>query len=89
MNGTTIIGSAAVTSSGTAVNPDPSWHVVEIGDFNDDARADILWRNDNGSMAEWFMKGTAIIGSGAPTAGGATISLDPSWQTQAKPTDYS
>jgi serralysin len=88
MNGTTIIGSGAVTSGNAAVNPDPSWHVVEIGDFNDDARADILWRNDNGALAEWFMKGTTIAGSTAPTSGGAVVSPDASWQTQAKPTDF-
>jgi microcystin-dependent protein len=88
MNGTSIIGSAAVTSGGVAVSPDPSWHVVEIGDFNLDARADILWRNDSGAMAEWFMNGTTIIGSTAPTVGGVAVSLDASWQTQAKPTDF-
>jgi FG-GAP-like repeat len=88
MNGTSIIGSGSVTSGGTPVNPDPSWHMVEIGDFNGDARADILWRNDNGSMAEWFMKGTAIIGTATPSSGGAAVTPDAGWIVQAKPTDY-
>ena len=81
-------GSGSVTLSGTPVNPDPSWHVVEIGDFNGDARADILWRNDNGSLAEWFMKGTAIVGTATPSSGGAAVAPDASWQIQAKPTDF-
>ena len=88
MNGSSIIGSGSVTLSGTPVNPDPGWHVVEIGDFNGDARADILWRHDNGAIAEWFMKGTAIVGTATPSSGGAVVSPDASWQIQAKPTDF-
>jgi VCBS repeat protein len=88
MNGSSITGSGSVTSGGTPVNPDPSWHVVEIGDFNGDARADILWRNDSGALAEWFMKGTAIVGTATPTFGGAAVTPDGSWTVQAKPTDF-
>ena len=33
---------------------DSSWHVVETGDFNGDGIDDILWRNDNGTVTEWF-----------------------------------
>ena len=88
MNGSSIIGSGSVMSGSTPVNPDPSWHVVEIGDFNGDARADILWRNDNGSIAEWFMKGTAIVGTATPSSGGAAVTPDASWIVQAKPTDF-
>jgi FG-GAP-like repeat len=83
MNGASIISSGAVTANGAGMSPDASWHVVEIGDFNDDARADILWRNDNGALAEWQMKGTSIIASVAPDA-----APDASWHTQAKPTDF-
>jgi hypothetical protein len=57
-------------------------------DFNDDARADILWRNDSGALAEWFMKGTAIVGTATPTFGGAAVTPDGSWTVQAKPTDF-
>ncbi len=88
MNGTSIVSSGAVSSGGSAVNPDQSWHVVEIGDFNDDARADILWRNDNGALAEWQMKGTSIVSSFTPTSGGVNVAPDGNWQTQAKPTDF-
>lgn len=88
MNGSSVIGSGSVTSGGTPVNPDPSWHVVEIGDFNGDARADILWRNDSGALGEWFMKGTAIVGTATPSSGGTAVAPDGSWTVQAKPTDF-
>src|SRR5262249_15337099 len=36
-------------------------------DFNGDGRSDILWRNTNsGGVIEWFINGTAVIGSGSP-----------------------
>src|SRR5262249_5130112 len=60
MNGSTISGSGAITSGGVPVAPDATWHVVEIGDFNGDGNSDILWRNNNGALAEWLMNGTAI-----------------------------
>ena len=88
MNGSGIVGSGSVMSGSTPVNPDPSWHVVEIGDFNGDARADILWRNDNGAIAEWFMKGTAIVGTATPSSGGAAVTPDAGWTVQAKPTNF-
>jgi hypothetical protein len=88
MNGSTIVGSGLVNANGAAVAPDASWHVVEIGDFNGDARADVLWRNDNAQMAEWLMKGLTIVSSSVPSSGGTPVSPDASWHTQAKPTDF-
>jgi VCBS repeat protein/FG-GAP repeat protein len=88
MNGSNITSSGFVMSGGTAVNPDTSWHVVEIGDFNGDARTDILWRNDNGALAEWLMKGNSIIASVTPSSGGSAISPDAGWTAQAKPTVF-
>jgi serralysin len=88
MNGSTIAGSGLVNANGAAVAPDASWHVVEIGDFNGDARADVLWRNDNGQMAEWLMKGLTIVSSSVPSSGGTPVSPDASWHTQAKSTDF-
>jgi ELWxxDGT repeat protein len=86
MNGTTISSSGSITFNGAVVAPDASWHVVEIGDFNGDSDADILWRNDNGALAEWLMNGNAIGQAITPTSNGATVSPDGSWSTQAKPT---
>ena len=88
MNGSSIGSSNFVTSGGVAVNPDATWHIVEIGDFNGDARSDILWRNDSGAMAEWLMKGTTIVSSVTPTSGGTIVAPDATWTTQAKPTDF-
>src|SRR5215470_648689 len=34
-------------------DPGPTWHVVGTGDTNADARAGVLWQNDNGGMAIW------------------------------------
>ncbi len=88
MNGTTITSSGAITFGGAQVTPDASWHVVEIGDFNADSNADILWRNDSGALAEWLMSGTTIVSSVTPSSGGASVSPDATWSTQAKPTNF-
>jgi len=31
-----------------------NWQVVSVGDFNGDARDDILWRDANGQLTEWL-----------------------------------
>ena len=88
MDGSSIASSSVVTSGGVPVSPDASWHVVEIGDFNLDARTDILWRNDSGALAEWMMNGNRVVSSTTPTFGGNAAAPDASWHTQAKPTDF-
>ena len=88
MNGSTITSSGSITSGGAAAAPDASWHVVEIGDFNGDRNSDVLWRNDNGAMAEWQMNGTTISQSLTPASNGTPASPDASWTTQAKPTNF-
>jgi len=30
------------------------WHVVGTGDFNGDGKVDLLWRNDDGTIADWL-----------------------------------
>ena len=45
-----------------------SWKVAEVGDFNGDGRADVLWRNDSGQLSQWL--GTA---SGALTDNGGVV----------------
>ena len=67
MNGSSIGSSNFVTSGGVAVNPDASWHIVEIGDFNGDARSDILQRQRrDGRVADEghddHLVGNAVIG---------------------------
>jgi len=88
MNGSTIVSSGNVTLNGAAITPDASWHVVEVGDFNGDSQSDVLWRNDNGSLAEWLMNGTTISQSLTPSSNGVAVSPDGSFTTQAKPTNF-
>ena len=59
MNGLSVIGSG----SQGVVSLD--WQIAGVGDFNGDGRADILWRNSDGQVVEWFMNGANIIGSGS------------------------
>src|SRR5215831_13113563 len=69
MNGTSIIGAAALPNSG------PSWHVIGTGDFNGDGKADIIWQNTDGLPFIWEMNGTSMIGGAVlPNSG-------PSWHT--------
>ncbi|PWB82151.1 MAG: hypothetical protein C3F08_00390 [Candidatus Methylomirabilota bacterium] len=43
---------------------DLNWEIVGSGDFNNDSRTDILWRNiSNGANVVWFMNGTEWSGS--------------------------
>ena len=88
MNGSVIASSGELTSNGTVVRPDASWHVVEIGDFDGNGNSDILWRNDNGSLSEWLMNGTAITQTLTPTSNGTPVTPDATFTTQAKPTNF-
>lgn len=54
----------AVTGGGVVANPGAGWTLADTGDFNADARTDLLWRNADGSAAIWQLNGTAITGGG-------------------------
>jgi hypothetical protein len=45
LNGTTVIG------GGSVGNPGPSWHVMGIGDYNNDGKSDILLQSSSGDVA--------------------------------------
>jgi hypothetical protein len=79
MNGSTISASASPTFGGSPVSPDSTWNVAGIGDFNDDGKPDVLWRNSNGALALWQMNGSSISTSASPTSSGSTVSPDASW----------
>jgi len=51
-------------ASDTFANPGTSWHVIGSGDFNGDGRRDMLWQNNNGQAAIWFMDSLTKIGDG-------------------------
>jgi hypothetical protein len=46
-------------------NPGPSWHVKGDADFDFDGRSDILWQNNDGTLAMWRMNGLAAVTLGA------------------------
>ncbi len=56
-----------------------SWKVAEIADFNNDGRADVLWRNDSGHLSQWL--GTA---SGALIDNGTNVNqlVPNAWKIQ-------
>ena len=86
MNGSQIESGHAITFQGAAVSLNSSWALAEIGDFNGDGRADIMWRNSNGALAEWTMNGAAITSANPVTYQGQAV--NPSgWQIHAQPTD--
>ena len=41
-------------SAQDTANVHSSWHIVGTGDFNGDGMADVLWRNDNGTVSDWL-----------------------------------
>lgn len=47
-------GSFVDNASNFMLNPGPSWHVAQIGDFNGDNRDDLLWRHDTGLTTDWL-----------------------------------
>jgi hypothetical protein len=56
----------SVLASGTFTDPpslpDTAWKVATMGDYNADARPDIVWRHqDSGQMVLWFMDGATLV----------------------------
>jgi hypothetical protein len=48
--------------SSTHIGGGTNWTVINTaGDFNDDGRADILWRRSDGAIEQWLMSGSAQI----------------------------
>jgi len=68
-------GTGGVGSAGLPPVPDPDWHIVGTGDFNNDTHTDLLWRHSGGANLIWYMNGTDVIGS-AELVGVS----DPAWQ---------
>jgi hypothetical protein len=58
----------------TGAPVDPAWRVQDLGDYNADGRADLLWRRNDGGVAIWFMAGGRVIGDAYARA------VDSSWQ---------
>jgi Tol biopolymer transport system component len=76
MNGATAL-SRNLTSPDSIV--DNSWKITGTGDFSSDGKADILWRNDNGSVAIWQMDGSMVTSTSLTS----TPLVDNSWKIAA------
>ncbi|MCY7273332.1 MAG: FG-GAP-like repeat-containing protein [Phormidesmis sp. CAN_BIN44] len=73
MNGTTLLPSTGYISN----TPDLTWQISGTGDFNNDKKADILWRNSStGQLAIWEMDGTTLL----PGTGYISNTPDATWQ---------
>jgi len=57
MNGGSITSSLGLGTVPTA------WAVEQVGDFDGDGKADILWRHTSGLLALWLMNGGSITSS--------------------------
>ncbi len=79
MNGATISSSADTTFAGVVIEPGASWSVAGVGDFNADGHADILWRNADGTLAQWLMNGSTITSSNSITFNGSAVMPSASW----------
>jgi hypothetical protein len=55
-----------------------AWKVAQLGDFNGDGRADLLLRNDNGTITEWLGQANG----GFTWNANALYSLDSGWTVQ-------
>ena len=75
MNGATIDSSVCLNTVST------DWYIAGDGDYNGDAKADILWRNDStGQNWEYQMDGSTIINSvGTTTVSGAQWQIITCW----------
>jgi FG-GAP-like repeat/RTX calcium-binding nonapeptide repeat (4 copies) len=73
MNGTTVSNEGEVG----IVPTNQGWNIAGTGDYNGDAKADILWRNNNGLTYLWTVDGLSKL------AEGAIRTVDNSWQIAA------
>ena len=79
MNGSSITSSNSPAYQGSAVSPDASWNVAATADFTGDGEAEILWRQNNGSLVLWSMKGSSISSTDTLTYNGKAVAPNASW----------
>ena len=61
-----------VLLNGQVVGSAPTnWTVQGTGDFNNDAKTDVLWRGPAGEVALWMMNGTTLVAG--PQIGAAPL----------------
>jgi hypothetical protein len=54
-----------------------TWSIAQTGDYNGDGMSDILWIDNAGNVAVWFMSGRTV----ASIAGYGNVGT--SWQVQS------
>ena len=59
------------------MNPGPTWHVKGTGVFFGGGNTDIVFQNDDGSVALWDMSGTTILGAGL-----VALNPGPTWHIE-------
>jgi hypothetical protein len=59
MNGATIASAAGLANVPT------TWSIALVGDYNGDGMSDLLWRDNLGNTAIWFMNGTTVASTGS------------------------
>ena len=78
MNGATRVSTAALTGGPVQAT---DWTVVATGDFNNDRKPDLLWRNATTQKLQiWTMNGTAYTGTIVPSPDQA---VDANWRVVA------
>ncbi len=60
MNGTNILETSLLRNGKPMA---PGWRCTGVGDFNGDAKTDLLFQHQDGRVAVWFMNGTEFLGS--------------------------
>ena len=56
---------AAVLSAGGLGNIATTWSIVQTGDYDGNGKSDLLWRDNVGNTAIWFMNGVALSSTGS------------------------
>ncbi len=79
INGSSISSSSTLSYNGVAAKPGASWTIAGLSDFNGDGKADILWRNSDGTLVDWSMDRSNISSSTVLTSNGAAVTPDASW----------
>jgi FG-GAP-like repeat/Bacterial Ig-like domain (group 3)/FG-GAP repeat len=75
MDGTSTL--AGTSSIAFLLGGGQGWNVAHVGDLNGDGRADLIWRNTDGSVVGWLMNGTA------PSSTGTIFGANNVWSVKA------
>jgi len=69
------VGKPAYGAGGGIGGAGAEWQIQGLGDFNGDGRQDVLWRNVDGTVAQWQLDGTSVVGGGVVAGATAEWSI--------------